>query len=171
MKISIKGQVQVFSSLSLNNTDVPTCTLKELLVAGTGPPVHTGPEQISSSCDFNGSGGGQNPQSWFCGKTHCKVQLRIIWGFSSLTYTNQVGIFQSVFSLKLLFEFCPKKLHLPKSVNNSQDICGESSNANVRIQANSVAADGPHSSVCYLSVTVKSAQRSGHLVLVWSNIL
>ncbi len=33
-------------------------------------------------------------------------------------------------------------LHLPKSVNSSQDICAESSNANVRIQANRAAADG-----------------------------
>lgn len=47
-RISIKGQVDMFSSLSLNNSDMPICPLKELLVAVIVPPVHTGPEEISS---------------------------------------------------------------------------------------------------------------------------
>lgn len=47
----------------------------------------------------------KNPQS-SCAKTYSKVQLRLIWGLSSLCYTNQTWIFQSYCVLvQILFAF------------------------------------------------------------------
>ncbi len=71
--------------LYAQNTDMPMCTLKELLITVIIPPVHTGKEEIHSLSDYNMSEGEQNLQSSFCTKMHSKVQLKLICGLSRLS--------------------------------------------------------------------------------------
>ena len=92
------------------------------------------------------------------------------WGSHEASAQIQWGPSKVSLPSNFLFECWTKMLERASSLNHSQDVCAESRHANVRKQTNRVAADGLHTLVCCLSITVKSAHKSVRWVLLWSKI-